>query len=780
MNHLRHIPTHLLSLLLSLLASTVLASTALGAPDVPDSAYGEGAVDGDDPRVETRLLVDHSQVKPGEKLRVGVLYTLDPDWHVYWRNSGDAGLSTDTEFSSKNASFGELQWPAPKVFVDPAGEVYTFGYSDQVLFFADATVAEDASGELTINAEVDYLACKIDCIPGNSKLTRTVPVVADTSAPNAEAAPDEIVELFETASGQLPQTEEQLGLEVEAVYSQTPIRPGDSFRAAIAIDYCPGSDEDCQPYQIDFEHRKYAFLPDTTAQASLEVIGLRNHPEAEHGQLLDLEGRANASAPRDDERLSGIVHLTSDDGTHVALLVDEAIPRGPEGADVSAVESPLLGQLPETPGSQTPEVAAAGEEAPGKAPARAPIALWKALLLAFLGGMILNLMPCVFPVLAIKVSSFTQVVHESKSHILSHGMAYTGGIVSSMLALALVVLGLREAGTQVGWGFQFQEPLFIAALCAILVLFALNLFGVFEVSVSPNELANKTHQASGMKRSFGEGVLAVILATPCSAPFLGTAVGFALASSAPTILAIFLMLGLGLAAPFVLLTMVPGAAKVLPRPGAWMNVLKEILGFALLGTVIWLFWILGQMTGSAGIVQVLIFLSALALGAWFFGKIQYREEGARKWLMTLLAAALVAGVGVYVLDFERTQKTSSTTAVAEGDIDWREWNEEAVQKELAAGRVVFVDFTADWCITCKVNERTIIDTDRVKKAIADNDVATFKADWTNPDERIRKKLAEYGKGGVPMYLVYDPEHPNDPQVLPEVLTVDLLVEAFGK
>jgi thiol:disulfide interchange protein DsbD len=775
MNNPHHIPTLLLSLLLSLCASTALASTDLAVPDVPDSAYGEGAVDGDNPRVETRLLVDQSQVKPGAKLRVGVLYTLDPDWHVYWRNSGDAGLSTDTDFSSENTTFGELQWPAPHVFVDPGGEVYTFGYSDQVLFFADATVAETASGKLTLDAEVDYLACKIECIPGNSKLTRTLPVATQSTPANKG-----VLSLFDAARTSVPVSPDEVSIGVEAAFSRDAMRPGDEFRAAVALDFCPDGGDDCRPYQVAYQHRKYALIPDSTAQATLEVVGVQAHPRAEQGQILQLKGRAAASEPRDDERLSGIVHLERDDGQRIALLIDEAFPRSPEGAETVAVTNPLLGEPLGDLDEQTPTLAAADGATPANSPKREPVVLWKALMLAFLGGMILNLMPCVFPVLAIKVSSFAQVVHESKTHILSHGLAYTAGIVSSLLTLALVVIGLRAAGTQVGWGFQFQEPLFIVALCAILVLFALNLFGVFEVSVAPSELADKTRQATGVRRSFGEGVLAVILATPCSAPFLGTAVGFALASSAATILAIFLMLGLGLAAPFVLLTLIPGAAKILPKPGAWMNVLKEVLGFALLGTVIWLAWILGQMTGVDGVVQTLICLSALALGAWFFGKIQYRVHGAKKWLVTLVAIAAVGAVGSYVLELDRTPKTGTDQPVAAGEIDWQRWSEEAVQAELDAGNIVFVDFTADWCITCKANERTIIDTDRVKKTIADNDVVTFKADWTNPDERIRKKLAEYGKGGVPMYLVYRPEQPKNPQVLPELLTVDLVVGALGK
>ncbi|MFW6058361.1 MAG: protein-disulfide reductase DsbD family protein, partial [Persicimonas sp.] len=605
MNYAHHILATLAALLLF-----AAAAPAFATPDVPDAAYGEGAVDDGNPRVETRLLIDAEQVSAGDTVRVGVLYTLDPEWHVYWRNSGDAGLATDTEFSADNAKIGELQWPAPHIFVDQAGEVYTFGYGDEVLFFTEATVAEDASGELKVEAEVDYLACKVDCIPGQSTLERSVPIAEAT-----EPAEASLVELFDAAEQSVPRTAEELGVEVETVVSQEPIRPGDEFRAAIALDVC-GDQSDCEPYELSYEHRKYAFIPDATFGAKLEVLGLQEHPEREHAQVIQLTGGASAQSPKDDERLSGVVHLEAPDGSSVALLIDGPFPRGEEGAEVAQINSPLIADLGADTDTEPAAAASAGGKDAPASPDKEPIVLWKALLLAFVGGMILNLMPCVFPVLAIKVSSFTRLVHESKASILSHGAAYTAGIVGSMLALALAVLGLRAAGTQVGWGFQFQEPVFIAVLCAILVLFALNLFGVFQVSVSPNKMTDKTRQTDGVRRSFGEGVLAVILATPCSAPFLGTAVGFALAGSAATILGIFAMLGLGLAAPFVVLTLSPGWAKILPKPGAWMDVLKEVLGFALLGTVIWLFWILGQMAGSQATVQLLIFLTSLALVAW--------------------------------------------------------------------------------------------------------------------------------------------------------------------
>ncbi|MGM0558353.1 MAG: protein-disulfide reductase DsbD family protein [Myxococcota bacterium] len=764
-----------LSLALLVVASLISAQ-ALAQVDVPESAYAEGALDDGDARAETRLLVDAKTVAAGDEVRVGVLFDLDPEWHVYWRNSGEAGLATRTEFGGDGLKVGELQWPAPHVF-DMSDEVTTFGYGERVLFFAPATVEKGAEGELTVTAKVDYLACKIDCIPGNGEMTRTLAV-----ADEAEAADEEVVALFDEFESRVPVEPTSLGIDVEVQYSQKPVRPGDAVRAALGLTYCKQETDDCEAFEVEFDDRTYAMIPGDTSGVDWKVAALRAHPTVAVGQVLDLEGEASANAPSGDERFSGVVHLKGRDGTSHAILIDEPITRGERDAEVEELSPTLIQSANFDPRAVEDDGKAAASSGSKSTPKPAePIALWYALLLAFGGGLILNLMPCVFPVLAIKVTSFTQVVHKSKATILSHGAAYTGGIVGSMMALGLVVVGLRVAGKQVGWGFQFQEPLFIVALCAILVLFALNLFGVFEVSVAATDLADKAEDSHGLRRSFMEGVLAVVLATPCSAPFLGTAVGFALASSAFTILAVFFVLGLGLAAPFVVLTLSPGWAKVLPRPGNWMNVLKQLLGFALLGTVIWLFWILGGVVGANGLVQLLVFLSVLALGAWFYGMVQYKYDGLKKLGVAVLALAVVAGTGVYVLDFEaaRAAKASQTPGpTAEGEIEWEPWTEAAVQAELDKGRVVFVDFTANWCITCKMNERTILNTEEVKAVVEENDVAMFKADWTEPDERIRAKLSEFGKGGVPMYLVYRPGREENPEVLPEVLTKDIVISSL--
>lgn len=692
----------------------------------PEGSHTVGAIEDGDPRVEAHLIVDQLSVSVGGTLRAAVVFEIDPDWHIYWRNSGEAGLSTEVEFQSDNVSFGPLNWAAPRPFLDPAEIVATFGFSDAVLLWASGTVDAEATGTLTVTATVDYLACKVECIPGSGTLRRTVKIGA--SEPSDEAR------WFTVAADQMARSTAS-----EGVLTSLEIHSENGLAKAVLGLRC----SDCE-LEVIQPVARYALMPDEGRNVLWKTTSVkRNGPETS----LSLEGEINADGVRGPCSVRGVVWVRKD-GVAVPLEIDQPY----------ACEA-LTGNTANF----------AGTEQPLPKPPTEPVSLWYALLLAFIGGMILNLMPCVFPVLAVKVFAFVKLAHEEKSQVLSHSVAYTAGVVGTMLSLAIVVVGLKMAGTQVGWGFQFQEPLFVALLSAILVLFAMNLFGAFEVMFSVQQKKAAEHT---LGRSAGEGVLAVVLATPCSAPFLGTAVGFALAASPATVFAIFGMLGLGLAFPFVVLTMVPGWTRVLPKPGEWMLVFKQILGFALLGTVVWLVWILGQSVGVTGATMLLIFLLTVAIAAWAFGRVQFATAG-RKWAVILIASCLVMGTGFFTLRFPAAQTAVSVVA----DDGWEPWSHERVAKEQELENVVFVDFTADWCITCKVNESTVLVSDEVEAAFKAHNVVKLKGDWTRRDEEIRKVLESYGKGGVPLYLVYGPGAP-DGTLLPELLTSKIVVDAL--
>ncbi|MFB6263499.1 MAG: protein-disulfide reductase DsbD family protein, partial [Bradymonadaceae bacterium] len=417
-----------------------------------------------------------------------------------------------------------------------------------------------------------------------------------------------------------------------------------------------------------------------------------------------------------------------------------------------------------------------------------------ALLLAFAGGMILNVMPCVLPVLAVKLTSLAKIGGDSKLRAAGHAAGYTAGISGTMLVLAGAVVLLKSIGTAVGWGFQLQYPRFVAAIGAVFILFALNLFEVFRIPALAT--AGADGPDSGFGRSFFEGVVAVLVSTPCTAPFMGAAVGFALTSSPLVITGVLLALGLGLASPFVVVALVPAARRLLPDPGSWMVVVERVLGFVLLGAALWLVWLYGRLTTLWSTTLFLGFLLATAFAAWGIGRLQPLRSKPRRAALAALLLTVPLGVGWYAFagdldrasppsvvapdDAERTNETSTngatkTAASGAGEelsIDWTTWSEERVDRRLEAGRPVFVDFTADWCISCKVNEREVLTTKPVVRAARRNDVVMMKADMTKPDEAILSKLKEFGRAGVPLYLLYSPDRPEQPRVLPQQLEIE--------
>jgi len=700
--------------------------------ETPPDAFAQGAMDSGDPRVEAHLLLDHDSVASGGEFRAGVFFEIDPDWHIYWRNSGESGLSTEVDFEASATTFGGLNWTAPEPYLDQAKIVATFGYSNHVLLWSMGKLGAGADGLIDVTASIDYLACKVECIPGSARLKRTLKIGRPVQSPEYE--------LFEKSASEAAQAPNDVGIKTTWAIG----RSEEGVLAQLGLQ-CEGC-----AMEVVAPVERYALMPDEGRNVlwkteSVERSGPLN--------VLNLKGEVNPDGVTAPCALRGVVWVRKN-GQPLPLDIQqefdcEELKVAPGPVGLASRDSPSLSA---SSSPQTPD-----------------INLFYALLLAFLGGMILNLMPCVFPVLAIKVFSFVKLAHETKSKVLTHSIAYTVGVVGSMLALASVVVGLKVAGTQVGWGFQFQEPLFIVALAAILVLFALNLFGVFEVSLGIQTKKSNEHT---LRQSVGEGVLAVVLATPCSAPFLGTAVGFALSASYLTIFLIFFALGLGLAFPFVVMTLVPGMAKLLPRPGQWMIVFKQVLGFVLIGTTVWLVWILGQSTGVNGVTRLLIFLTILSLGAWAFGQVQFKD-GRTKWLVSGVMALLVAFTGYATLSF------SEATQVANYDSSWEVWSHERVDTEIQKGSVVFVDFTADWCITCKVNEGAVLNQTAVETAFKEHSVVKLKGDWTRRDEEIRKVLESFGKGGVPLYLVYGPGL-DEVLVLPEILTEKLVVEAIEK
>lgn len=644
--------------------SVLVLTSSVAAQASVETALEEG-----EPRIRVSLVADRA----GDELRVGVHFEPDEHWHVYWKNPGESGVST--EVLLEGADFGEIQWPIPQRYEAP-GPIYTYGY-DEVVLFASTSVPD---APLSVSADVDLLVCQIDCIPARVLLTATLEPDASSAA--------------------LQRFAERVPTPGEVSLVGTWPRVGETTQAELS---CVGCTLD--PERVFFER----------ARIDIRVLGERGAPRVELTARSEVEPQPLRGVLEEGER-------------RIAFEVE--------------LEPPA--------------------ESPTTIHAEPTLSIGLALLFALLGGLLLNLMPCVLPVLTVKVLGMLRLAGEPRA-ARKHGWAYGAGVVGSMVALAAIVLAFRAAGTELGWGFHLQEPRFVAAMAILLVVLALGFFGVVHFRVSTVRLDARVDASEGLRRSVGEGVLAVILATPCTAPFLGSAVGFALTQPSWVIVATFAAVGIGLAAPFVVLVHVPALLQRMPKPGAWMEALERLLGFALLGTAVWLTWIYGQTMGVDGVAILLGATLTIGLGVWAFG----RWPGWRAGVL----AALLASASVAVLA-QQTPVESTSHA------EWQAWEPAAVRAELASGRRAMVVFTADWCVTCKVNERFVLSSDEVRDEL--DGVAVFVADWTQRDERIRQELSRHARAGVPLTLLYRPEAPESPEVLPELLTTEIVLDALRR
>ncbi len=680
------------------------AAAASAPATAAPAGWAEGAIDAGDARIEARLIV-HPERSSDGGVRAGVLFTLDPGWHLYWRNPGDAGLPT--RLGWVDAKAGPISWPAPSLFDEDEGEgaLVSYGYEGNVLL---ASVIRPHEGARALRVEVEALACRTSCIPARFTLERPLAAV------DAPEAVDAVRRLFALHDDSLPQAAAALGLGVSlaAPDAEQPAR------VELRIEPCRGAARGAACAEVS----EPVFFP---AQA-----GLRMRDAQRDGTALRLVLEREPEGPK---AVEGVLALRGGDGRihHVEIEVGNVQHSAP-----------------------VPRVAG--------------LALVSALALGVLGGLLLNLMPCVLPVLALKAFAVAELAGRGRREALAHGFAYAAGVLLSMLALGASVLVLRSAGHEVGWGFQLQAPGFVVVVAVLCTLFALNLLGVFEIGFVPGGLAQVGASASGPRRSFCEGLLAVALATPCSAPFLGTAVGFAFASQGLLVLAIFAAIGLGLAAPFLVICASPAAARLLPRSGPWMNELRSLLGFALLATVVWLAWVLGRNAGVDALAGLLVLLLAVALVAWCLGKL---ERSSLRGLVIASGFGLVA-VGSNLIALAPAPELRTPAELP------APWSPDTVAALRAEGRPVLVVFSADWCLTCKWNERSVLESEAVRSELARAGFALLHADWTRRDETIRRELARFGKAGVPLTLIY---HPGaaEPQVLPELLSVDGVLTALA-
>ncbi len=763
----------------------VLFSSMAWAVEGGLSVSGEGAYDerASEHRVKATLHVLRSEA---DRVRLGVYFEPDEHWHVYWKNSGDAGLSTQIKWklsteNGKQWSSTEMTWPVPEVFVQGNGAITTYGYGSVLhevdvpeAFWASVLSSKEA---LKVEADLNYLTCKVECIPGMHSLSLDVQpadvVVADDG---------DVLELFNEYAGRVPVSPSDAPhVSVQKQRSADVLAVGSEGTWRVRVQLCEPGDKACAVKFHEVEQPAHIMIPELAEGLKVNVQDVvldRNTGEA----VVDIAWRTTATqTSSDDVEMSAVLRL-EDASTRAprGVLLSERFEGGikPRGTLIDSIELASLGG---TTGKAVNAQEKSGAEDVQSGEDEAPLSILYVLWLAFVGGLILNVMPCVFPVISIKIASVAQIAHHERGAMVRHGLAYGAGILVAMLALALGVVALRIAGIEAGWGFQFQSPLFLLILICALTLFAVNLFGVFELGTP---LGGKMHETLGeerspLRQSFLEGLLCVALATPCSAPFMGTAVGFALASSGVVIVAVFVMLGLGLAAPFVVLCALPGWSKYLPKPGPWLLSLKYVLGWCILLTCVWLLWLLGQGQGANGMALALLLMCVLAAVGGIYGKVQYRSGGKWSVIKVLLLAAVISSV--FVVHAQMGEVTSDKqVVVAEEGARWNVYDENAIRADVDAGKVVFVDFTAEWCITCKVNENGVLESEAVLAAAREHDVVWYKADWTHRDDRIRAILKSYGKGGVPMYLIFSQKNRERGLLLPELLTEDGVIDALNE
>jgi thiol:disulfide interchange protein len=732
--------------------------------------------------VTARLLLEHEALVPGTKTRVGVHLTQQEGWHTYWKSPGDIGQPTEVTWSGVKwnlpaGAVGELQFPIPQRFEQDG--MVSFGYDREVLLSAELTVPPEAKpGPVKLAADINWLVCSTSCIPGSTHLELPLEI-------KAAATPSRYAPLFAHYAAQHPTPLPPDGPKVEYVLSTSAVRPNESFRAAFVVS--PGA-------QGAFQGVTKQPWPTFTPIASSYdwgVTGVTLSPQPDGKLFIVVDGEAYDPTPLPQgQTIGGLLQLKVGD-RWLRTEVSGPMPWAAAGAQVTPTTHPALSVKAEAPEGEPTAGVAQAEPSEDVVPVpvtnggTGTASLLGVLLFAFVGGLVLNVMPCVLPVLTLKLYGLVEQSDITPGQRRSVGLAYTGGVLASFLALAVAVVVLRAVfGVQVDWGFQFQYPPYVAALATVVFGFGLSLLGVFEIPVLGAETAGQASSKEGLVGSFFTGVFATLLATPCSAPFLGTAIAYAFSAPTLQLLAIFATVGLGLGAPFLLVAFVPTLFRFLPRPGPWMETFKQLLGFTLIATTIWLIDVLFAQIGGDRTVGFMAFLLAVGIGLWIYGHFGGIAETGRRQLLAAGAGGVVAlGAGLYFLDLElaKDETCDDGALVQDGlsfadGIPWQPFSEPRI--EALAGKTVFVDFTAEWCLTCKVNERTVLETSDVRGAMQELGVIPLKADWTRRDEVITEWLREHGRAGVPMYLVIPGDRSKEPILLPEVITPSMVVGAL--
>lgn len=655
--------------------------------------------------VKVELIADKVAAVPGNSIELGLLISHEPGWHTYWKATGDTGLPTEMQLKlPKGWSATELQWPTPQVF--RLGELVNYGYDGQVLLPFTVQVPQSAQSgtSVDISAHVTWLMCQDQCIPGSADPVIKLPIAAEAKA-------SVWAEKFISTNALVPASFKELTAYV------------DEKTHAVRLDF-PAENESGS--KID------TFYVCAEGEGTITYNAPQSIKKVNNQYQITLQGSEEL---KPEETFSGLVVANG----------------GPSQGGWAKSFSAALKKGKVTPPSSE------------QANTEAPITDIVAIGLAFLGGLILNLMPCVFPVLSLKILGLVE--NSRKKFLLPHGLAFLFGVLLTMGSLGLILMAVKAAGASVGWGFQLQSAWFVALLALLFTAITLNLWGLFEISFF--SIQTRENSKNSLIGSFFTGILAVIIASPCTAPFMGAALGYALSAEPLQAFEIFLALGFGMALPWVVLTSFPIFSAWLPKPGNWMVIFKKVMAIPMGATVLWLFWVLWQQVGTVTLILYIVCTLALITSLYLIGRMQFGLKASKG---ALIGAGVIC-LGLYAF--------ASSGLIADKKIEAAKanaWSPELVVKKLAEGQPVFVDFTASWCVTCQANKLAVLDRDSVQAAFKKKNVAFLIADWTNRDSRITEALKEFGRSGVPLYVLYFPD--GKVKVLPELLTPEIVINAL--
>lgn len=797
------------SLLISSLLSSLLLCVLLTFPAIAEGDSGKVKA----AHVRASIITDSNYVrnpvtKELKTLRIAILLTIDSGWHIYWRNSGDSGIPTKITWSPpKGWTVSDVRWPAPMVF-DEEGGIRTFGYENEVALLSTLSGPKRVNAELiTLEASAEFLVCKNICIPGKVTASKTLTLDAQTAEQTAETATDDVTEEFhlinhyDQLTVQAPDVMYQFDLlrqsQVQGLIDVPSVKPNTTFTAALFFPRVLEANITRLSEGIQlFPHQN------PNIQVGPGKVGKLQRSEGTSSENTEQKGGPDTSAVSDYLITFPVTHIGDKNLVFVRFTGEVVLSSALLGSihdlsfpweldyklEHSQGEFLVHQELPELLQRVVqwePLVFRMHGHSVATSRETSTSEVIKILFLAFLGGVLLNFMPCVLPIISIKALAFINNAGKEQRESTESALVFSLGILTSFGVLAIAIVALQSVGYAVGWGFQFQQPLFVFILLVITYVLSLGFFDLYVFHLPYIQEANRAvfRIPPSLSRDFFDGILATALSTPCTAPFLGTALAFAFTQSALMVLAIFLSIGAGLALPYFYLSTHPKLIRLLPKPGPWMNTVKQMMGFLLILTSIWLLYVLESLTGDS-ILTVLVLLFIIHFATWLRHVVL--ASSVNRWIKGLFRVSMLAIVACsffFVLPrilSPGKQAGKQESAPDQVLIAWQPYSDVTLKRARDINQAVFIDFTADWCVTCKVNETFAIETQEVAKAFKAHNILPLKADWTRSDKEITEALARYNARGVPLYVYY-PSQPNaEPIILPNLVTSSLLVNTFSK